>query len=723
MKYKNNFSAVSNALNWVRNHCYPTGGILVQSNDNVAYPEVTGYFIPTLLEYGEKEIAKNFLEWLLCLQRSNGAFTSPWGEDYIFDSAQVLRGLLAGKDIMPEAVNAAKRCGDYLLSQMVNDGKDGYKQQYDGDIPETVHLYSLPPLLELAGILNDDKYKNYALNCLNYYINHNDLLKMTTLTHFLSYEIEALIDMGRSDLAFPILEQLSKEQRSDGAVRAYKSVDWVCSPGLAQIAICWYKLGLYSFADKALEWLEEHQQDSGGFLGSYGDQAGYFPNVEPSWAVKFYLDANKLRIQSFFKVHKDIFPTEIDSTDGRLQLILGFMDKANKVADIGCGKGRFLKAIKEIYPEVECTGVDISNDLLGDVPDNINKLIGMLEDIPLDDDYFDVVFSVEAIEHSANWKKAIDELIRVTKPGGQIIIIDKQANQWGRLECPSWETWPETDEIKIYLNSGCDQVDCKPVSYNGVSASDGLMVAWIGTKRSRLSGEEWNNNLIDKNLQKQIVEKIKTNKPSEWAKEIILNTTFGSKVLEIGSGTGEISLFLAQAGRNVTISDISNDSLDFALKCAKDLNLKLNSILLNASEIMPFRDNEFNCVWQSGLLEHFTVDERRKMLKEWSRISLDKVISIVPNASCLAYRVGKLDQEQRGVWPYGYENPLYTLREDYEAVGLKVLKEYSVGVQHALNFMDANDALKLPLLERLNNRMPKDNCNQGYLLITIGTKI
>jgi hypothetical protein len=44
-----------------------------------------------------------------------------------------------------------------------------------------------------------------------------------------------------------------------------------------------------------MKWLDEHQMPSGGFLGSYGPKATYFPNAEISWAAKFYLDASLLR--------------------------------------------------------------------------------------------------------------------------------------------------------------------------------------------------------------------------------------------------------------------------------------------------------------------------------------------------------------------------------------------------------------------------------------------
>ena len=73
----------------------PSGGIRVHSRHSGAYPEVTGYLVPTLLNYGEHNLARRFLRWLLCVQRVDGGFTSPEGKPHIFDTGQVLRGLIS----------------------------------------------------------------------------------------------------------------------------------------------------------------------------------------------------------------------------------------------------------------------------------------------------------------------------------------------------------------------------------------------------------------------------------------------------------------------------------------------------------------------------------------------------------------------------------------------------------------------------------------------------
>lgn len=717
-------SPPARVLKWIRTQESPSGGIRVNSAHSFSYPEVTGYLVPTLLAYGERDLVVRLVRWLLCIQRASGAYADPdRAEPCVFDTGQALRGLLAAKDVVPEALEAARRASDYICGEMIASGSRGFGERYSGKIPESVHLYVLPPLRLAAAVLGCADYRQAVEYCLDYY-SKPDVCNVDSQLHFLGYELEALIDLDRADLAVPVLDHLRRQQACDGSVPGVTGARWVCSSGLAQLALCWYKIGDWEPADKALAWMEKHQTSGGGFFGGYGPKASYFPNVEVPWAAKFYLDAHRLRLRLFVERNVNLFPAEVSREDGRAQAILKLIRSGDRVIELGCGKGRFLKIIRQVYPDSSCTGVDISPRMLAELPSDIQCLEGSLESVSCPDESFDVVFSGEAIEHSANPEAAVTEMIRITRPGGWVVVIDKQRSHWGRLVTVPWEWWPQPDYIAGLLSRGCDEVTYEPITYDGHPA-DGLMVVWRGRKRSRLGDSEWKDILISRSSQQDVVRRVQFHQISPWAQEMLRSSHSGEQVLEVGSGTGEISLSLAQAGRAVTVMDLSLQSLDFTQSCAWDLRVGIQAICADATHGLPFRDAQFDVVWSSGLIEHFSSKERRWILREMWRTTKERVVVLVPNGASLAYRVGKALQEVEGRWPYGVEVPILSLRDDFEAVGLRLVSEYSVGAAHSLSFLPLGhplrDALSVWLDEKSLATAMRD-CNQGYLLVAHGRK-
>jgi malonyl-CoA O-methyltransferase len=79
-------------------------------------------------------------------------------------------------------------------------------------------------------------------------------------------------------------------------------------------------------------------------------------------------------------------------------------------------------------------------------------------------------------------EKAVGEICRVVKTGGRIAIIDKNAEQWGKLATPEWVTWFTRRELERLLRRHCREVSSHPVSYWEDVRPDGLFLAWLAVK-------------------------------------------------------------------------------------------------------------------------------------------------------------------------------------------------------------------------------------------------
>jgi len=76
------------------------------------------------------------------------------------------------------------------------------------------------------------------------------------------------------------------------------------------------------------------------------------------------------------------------------------------------------------------TGIDLSTISIGvckkhfELYDKKGNIINMdVENLMFEDNAFDLIYSWGVLHHTPNMEKAIDEVYRVLKPGGKIIIM------------------------------------------------------------------------------------------------------------------------------------------------------------------------------------------------------------------------------------------------------------------------------------------------------------
>lgn len=101
------------------------------------------------------------------------------------------------------------------------------------------------------------------------------------------------------------------------------------------------------------------------------------------------------------------------------QFIANAIDKEKVVLDAGCGRGgfefgHFAKLV---------IGVDKDSAALEENQFVDQKIVADLNNIPLPDNYVDVIVATFVFEHLANPLPVWQELARVAKPGGRFIFI------------------------------------------------------------------------------------------------------------------------------------------------------------------------------------------------------------------------------------------------------------------------------------------------------------
>ena len=127
---------------------------------------------------------------------------------------------------------------------------------------------------------------------------------------------------------------------------------------------------------------------------------------------------------------KNVYNTiasEFDTTRYRpwtcVEGFLNTIPKGSIIGDIGCGNGKNMLYRKDCLNY----GCDFSESLVKIcLQKNLNVICGDILDIPYKNDSFDYTICIAVIHHLSTVekrKKAIEELERVTKKGGKILVL------------------------------------------------------------------------------------------------------------------------------------------------------------------------------------------------------------------------------------------------------------------------------------------------------------
>ena len=340
--------ALRSLMRWLRAAKRKDGGIAAYysllTGYADSYPEVTGYIVPTLYDFGHAmndpeslAIAQRATEWLMSLQMPSGAFPGGLhGEDAqpsVFNTGQILFGLVRAHTETGRAdvVQSAADAGKWLASVQNQDGAWATTGAYQGSSHTYYSMVSWA-LAQLAQATNDDGHARTAERNLDWVIGHFqpsgwidgiNLRGHPTYLHFIAYAIQGVLESGillkRDDAvqaaaksAWVLLRKFETHKHLLGAYEPdFKpGLRFTCLTGNAQMACVWLRLyevtcdlRYLNAAIKMNELLKRliprrgRRGVVGGLAGSFPAWGAYQPMRYISWGCKFFADALMMELR------------------------------------------------------------------------------------------------------------------------------------------------------------------------------------------------------------------------------------------------------------------------------------------------------------------------------------------------------------------------------------------------------------------------------------------
>ncbi len=153
----------------------------------------------------------------------------------------------------------------------------------------------------------------------------------------------------------------------------------------------------------------------------------------------------------------------LDITEKTMRLM--DLRPGERVLDLGCGSGwasRLLARLVGEGPEGfgQVVGIDVSDEMIRHARsaskdfDNILYVVGSAQQIPLEENFFDKVLSVESFYYYPDQDRALAELFRVMAPRGRMFIL---INLY--TDNPYSLQWVDKLKVPVHVRSEAEYVE------------------------------------------------------------------------------------------------------------------------------------------------------------------------------------------------------------------------------------------------------------------------
>lgn len=163
--------------------------------------------------------------------------------------------------------------------------------------------------------------------------------------------------------------------------------------------------------------------------------------------------------------------------DYRYQLEAIDRIRPDRLIDIGCGPGAFLSLVEETFPMIQLNALDLSDEMIHETKERLSgtaiATIGDSENMPLDGEQYQVVTCNMSIHHYPHPQNALNEMYRILKPGGYLLLNDmdciapiRAAANWlfPRLPGGDVKMYCREEIEEIVRNAGFQKIQYRKIS-------------------------------------------------------------------------------------------------------------------------------------------------------------------------------------------------------------------------------------------------------------------
>ena len=131
-------------------------------------------------------------------------------------------------------------------------------------------------------------------------------------------------------------------------------------------------------------------------------------------------------------------------------------DLPRRVLDLGCGTGHFYSRLVQLAPDIEYLGLDLADGMVEFArhrfPGAGQWLVGDAEQLPLEANSIDLVFSSLAIQWCSSPQRVFAELGRILRPGGQCVFTSLGPATLRELR-QSWASVDDYQHVNTFVDA------------------------------------------------------------------------------------------------------------------------------------------------------------------------------------------------------------------------------------------------------------------------------